>query len=136
MIEINKDPSPRDLFWFGRLLPVFGAAFGLVVGRTSGSMTAAVVIWLLLAAAALAYAALPALRRPFYVGWLRLTYPIGWVIGHLLLAAVFFGVLTPMGLVMRALGRDPLRRRFDRQAASYWVPRAAEPEPERYFRQF
>jgi hypothetical protein len=36
---------------------------------------------------------------------------------------MFFVVITPMGLVMRALGKDPLRLRFDRDARSYWIDR-------------
>jgi hypothetical protein len=37
---------------------------------------------------------------------------------------------------MRAAGRDPLARRFDRDAETYWVPREETPDPARYFRQF
>ena len=46
------------------------------------------------------------------------------------------GVLTPIGLVMRWSGRDPMRRRFEREAKSYWVVRKRDEEPSRYFRQF
>jgi hypothetical protein len=43
----------------------------------------------------------------------------------LALGALFFGVLTPLGLVLRLAGCDPLRLRFDRRAPSYWIARAA-----------
>ena len=46
-------------------------------------------------------------------------FPIGWVVSHLLLGVVYFLVLTPIGLTLRALGRDPLERRFDQSASSY-----------------
>jgi hypothetical protein len=36
---------------------------------------------------------------------------------------MFFLVITPMGLVMRALRRDPLRRQFEPQGESYWIRR-------------
>jgi hypothetical protein len=45
------------------------------------------------------------------------------VFGKLVMAILFFTVLTPLGLVMRSMGRDPLRRRLDREAPSYWVVR-------------
>ena len=55
---------------------------------------------------------------------------------HLLLAAVYFGVLTPIGLIMRLAGRDPMERRIDRAAPTYWVARRPVTDVRRYFRQF
>ena len=71
-----------------------------------------------------------------YVGLTVLTYPIGWVILHLLLGILYFLLFTPLGLVFRAIGRDALHRRLDAQATTYWYPRTSEVDPERYFRQF
>lgn len=45
--------------------------------------------------------------------------------GRVVMAMLFFAVLTPVGLVMRMAGRDPLRRRLDREASSYWLVRDA-----------
>ena len=78
----------------------------------------------------------PAANRPLYVALVLITYPIGVVLSHVLLAVVFFGVITPVGLFFRLVGRDPLRRRFDPQAESYWVPYRPPDSMERYFRQF
>jgi hypothetical protein len=39
-------------------------------------------------------------------------------------AILFYGLLTPVGLVMRLLGQDPLRLRFRRPTATYWRPRS------------
>ena len=36
---------------------------------------------------------------------------------------LFFTTFLPIGLVLRALGQDPLRLRHDRHAASYWIAR-------------
>jgi hypothetical protein len=41
---------------------------------------------------------------------------------------VFFGVLTPVGMILRAAGKDPLRLRFEPDRPSYWLPRAAAGE--------
>ena len=44
--------------------------------------------------------------------------------------------LAPIGLVLRIFGKDPMHRRFERDAATYWVD-ARPPRPrESYFRQF
>jgi hypothetical protein len=65
-----------------------------------------------------------------------LALPIGFAVGHVLLAAVWYGLFTPVGLIMRLLGRDPLCRRPDREAESYWRPRSPQRDVRRYFRQF
>jgi hypothetical protein len=62
--------------------------------------------------------------------------PIGWVISHVILAVIYYLVLTPIGLLLRAAGRDLLARRRDPTAESYWIDRGAKPEVERYFRQY
>jgi hypothetical protein len=79
----------------------------------------------------------PQAIRWVYVGWMLAAFPIGWLVSHLLLAAIFFGVIMPIGLILRVLGRDPMRKSFDRSASTYWIARPTEPtDSRRYFRQF
>jgi hypothetical protein len=63
-------------------------------------------------------------------------FPIGWVVSHVMLALIYYGVMTPIGLVMRLLGRDPLKRKLDRSADTYWEPREPIANSKRYFQQF
>jgi hypothetical protein len=49
---------------------------------------------------------------------------------------VFYGVLTPIGLLMRLFGRDPLNRTFDRSATSYWIEHDPGSDLDRYFQQY
>lgn len=37
-----------------------------------------------------------------------------------LLALVFYGLITPLAILFRVLGHDPLNRNADPQCASYW----------------
>ena len=78
----------------------------------------------------------PGLARPFYVFWYAVGGAIGCVIASALLALVFFLVITPIGLVLRALGRDPLERKWDRKATTYWKDAEKSVDAKRYFRQF
>jgi saxitoxin biosynthesis operon SxtJ-like protein len=55
--------------------------------------------------------------------WFRLGLLLHRIISPIALAVMFFGVVTPTGLIMRACGRDLLRLRRDKAAASYWVRR-------------
>jgi hypothetical protein len=52
------------------------------------------------------------------------------------MALVFYGLFTPMGLLFRLIGRDPLNRRFDPTAQTYWTPHQTVTDGRRYFRQF
>lgn len=54
---------------------------------------------------------------------------------YLLLALVFYLVFAPVGIALRLLRRDPLRRRLDPAAKSYWLERKKNP-PERAEKQF
>lgn len=136
LIQINRNPSRRGLAWFGAMLLAFFGMVGVLVRRASGSPSAAIYIWGAAVLAVVTYYAVPRLQRFVYLSWMYAAYPIGWVVSHVLLGIIYFGVFTPVGLVMRALGHDPMERRFDRQAASYWIKRESVSDPRRYFRQF
>jgi hypothetical protein len=133
---MNRNPGPADLRTFGRLLPVFVALAGAGVAVRTGSTTAAAIIWLAGGGLSLLYATVAAIRRPVFLAWTRATYPIGWAVSRLVMGAMFYLVITPVGLLVRRFGRDPLERTFDGAAPSYWIERSGEAEASRYFRQF
>jgi hypothetical protein len=58
------------------------------------------------------------------------------VVSSFILSGLYYLLLTPVSLVFRLLGRDALRRQFDPQADSYWVPRETPKDKRSYFRQF
>ena len=66
----------------------------------------------------------------------NLAGPIGIVVSHVVLALIYFGLFMPIALVFRVIGRDPLHRRFEPEAQSYWVERGGAPAAKRYFQQF
>lgn len=136
MIEINRNPSRRELFWFGALLPMFFAALGAVARWIWGTPGVGNWIWGVGVAVTVVFAVTPPLRRPLYVGWMYAALPIGWTISHLLLGGIYYFIFTPVGLLMRLFRYDPLHRRFDKQAQSYWIPRDTGTNTARYFRQF
>ena len=52
---------------------------------------------------------------------------LGWINTRILLGIVFYGLITPMGLVRRLRGGDAMRRRGDPGAATYRVPKPPRP---------
>ncbi|MFQ5732576.1 MAG: SxtJ family membrane protein [Planctomycetaceae bacterium] len=136
MIEINFNPSRRDLRIFCGLLIVFVAGVGAWLHWRHAQTALGTTVLAVGSVIAIAGLFVPAFARWVYVGWMVAVFPIGWVVSHLLLAIVFYLVFAPFGLVMRAFGRDPMTRKFDPDAESYWVPREGPAKPEQYFRQF
>jgi hypothetical protein len=108
---------------------------GALVLYHSGSLDVPVVLWATAAGVALLGLLRPSWARPIFLGWMYLLYPVGLVMSLVLTAVVFYGVMMPFGLLLRAFGYDPMGRRFDRAAASYWVAHNPGGDLERYFRQ-
>jgi hypothetical protein len=120
-------------------------AFGLVMAAACGVFGLAPLrhgngprLPLLIAAAVLAGIALaaPWTLRPLNRAWTRFGMMLQRVTTPLLLGIVFFAVITPMAVVMRMRGRDPLRRRADPAARTYWIDRPPPAPAESLRRQF
>ena len=135
LIEINRNPSPKELRTFGLLFLLFAGLVGAGFIWRAHALGIARAIWIGGAVIVAIFFAIPPLRKPIYLGWIYATFPIGYVVSHVALAIVYYGVFTPIGLVMRLAGHDPMTRRFDRSATTYWVEHDPSKDPKRYFRQ-
>jgi hypothetical protein len=136
IIELNRKPSPTDLRWFGFILVVFFGILGTVAWLRFGRLDVAWILWPVGVGLATVYFAVRPLRIPMYLGWMRLFFPLGWTISHAVLLVLYFFVVTPIGLVMRVMRYDPMARRLDPGAPSYWVEHRTGGDPARYLRQF
>ena len=134
--RVNRNPSPRELRWFGLLLPLFVALVGAIARWQFGAPVAALGIWSVGGALATLYWLAPPLRRPILVGWMYAALPIGWTVSHLMMGVVYFAVVTPIGLLSRLVRGDTLHRRPDPNARSYWIERPRHSGTRRYLRQF
>jgi hypothetical protein len=145
LMSIDLHPSPRTLRQFGAIGLVAFAGLAALVQAGAGVLgrlpagAAGPTTWVLAALAAwcgLMAAAAPAWLRPLYLGLTVVTYPIGLVVSWLMVVVIFYGVLTPIGLVFKLIGRDAMHRQFDPAAPSYWIRRHPPADVKRYFRQF
>jgi hypothetical protein len=78
----------------------------------------------------------PKAIKPIFVGWMVLAFPIGWTISTVMLAVLFYGVFTPLGLFFRLRGRDLLILKPRPDKASYWTPKPVVTDMKRYLREF
>ncbi len=136
MIEVNRNPSRRELLVFGLLLGLFTAFLGGLTYLGWDSPSAAWGIWLGGGVITSLHFAVPPLRRLFYLSWMYAAFPIGWMVSHAILVILYYGILTPIGLIMRCFGYDPMSRRFLSGHHTYWEKYCPEGNSKRYFRQF
>ena len=104
--------------------------------ETTTAAPAAFVLWGIAALCLLLGLLIPKTVLPLYLALTAISLPISYVLSHVLFAIVYYGIITPLGLIFRLMGRDPLERRFDPQASSYWMERSPQTSVRRYFRQF
>lgn len=136
LIRISRDLSPRQLAVFGVAWLVFFAAMGFIVQGRGGAATTAVVLWAVAAVVPAIGWLRPGFMRAVYLGMIYATFPIGFVVSYLVLIAIYYLALTPVGLAMRVFGYDPMSRHFDPVARSYWIVRDPPATIDRYFHQF
>jgi hypothetical protein len=136
--EINhlRRASARDLRKFGLVVGAVFVALGLWFLFREKSYT-----WFILAPGLLLVsfgATAPRVLRWPYVGWMTLALALGTIVSTLLLILIFILVVTPIGLLARATGRDFLHRRRLPEAASYWIVRAdrRQKKPHEHEQQF
>ena len=127
---------PLGRQWTAFSFPVVLVVIGGAVMIGAPSIIVAGVVWTVGFVVGLTILIVEPFGRAFYGGWLIAAEPIGWTVTQLLLAIVYYLVITPIGLIMQLLGRDPMQRRFDPQARSYWVQHDPHSDAGRYFRQF
>ena len=136
MIDINWKPTGRELRQFSIALIVATAAVGGLLWWRLGPNQISQWLWIGGPVLGVVGLVVPPLMRPVFVGLSLLAFPIGYVVGFVALALIYYLMVTPIGLVFRLLRRDPLHRKFDRSASTYWIRRAETPSAKRYFQQF
>ncbi|MEK6642870.1 MAG: SxtJ family membrane protein [Planctomycetota bacterium] len=144
-ISIDYNPPPRTLRNFGFIgLVAFGTLAALMHYKMfpfgKFPVSAAPMTTYVFAGFA-AYCGLFAVAAPAALRWLYITltvvsFPIGFVMSYVVVSIMFFLIITPIGIIMRMMGRDALRLKFNAQATTHWIPRNPPASVKRYFRQF
>jgi hypothetical protein len=108
-------------------------SFGLIVGGAFAVIAVAPAVfsghslrlWALVVAFLLAAAALvvPAVLRPVFRVWMRIGELLGWINTRIILLLVYYGVIVPIGALLRMSGKDAMQLKFDPGAESYRIVR-------------
>jgi hypothetical protein len=134
--DIPFDPTRKTLRQFAGLWLVFFGGVALWQALVRGRMNLGLSIGALALVVGLAGLTRPEWVRLIYIGWMVLAFPIGWTVSQVILLLMYFGLFTPIGLVFRLIGRDPLQRARRPGIESYWTPKPAPAGVRGYFKQF
>lgn len=106
---------------FGLVFAALFAVIALWPLKSGGDIR----LWALGAAAAFAVLALalPRALKPLNIVWFKFGMLLHHVVTPLVMGLLFFLTVTPVGLLMRATGKDPMRLKRDAKADSYWIAR-------------
>lgn len=135
MIALQLKPTPKQLRVFGAAALVFFGLAGWWL-HAHGHPHWALAFWITAGVSGAAALILPQANFPLYAVLTLIAFPIGVVLSYLMLGVMWYVVMTIVAFCFRALGKDPLHRKWDRNAASYWTSYPKTTDRERYFRQF
>ncbi len=131
-VEVNEGGSNRS---FGITFAIVFAVIGLLPLLSGSSVR----LWSLVASTLFLLCALllPSVLAPLNRAWSWFGLRLHRIVSPVVLGIMFFLVITPIGLAMRAFGKDPLRLKFDKVSSSYWIERTPPgPPPESFKDQF
>ena len=133
--HVNWRPDARELRRFAVAMLIGFALLGLLAAwRGGGIRTTSIVLWsigVVLAAAAF----VPGLGRLAYLAVYLPTSIIGYFVSHILLAVMFFVVITPLAIILRLMGKDLLRQQRQKNR-THWTPVRSVKTEDSYYRQF
>lgn len=139
MLKLDLNPKPNVLGQFAYFAVIGLPGITFAVLRMCGAWSFTHPAFLVVVAVAVLQLALfllgvKVVTRWLFVGLMVLAFPIGFVLSQVLMAAIYYLVMTPIGLVFRLIGRDAMGRKLDPKMASYWHDRGPQRSPDNYFK--
>ena len=109
LIKVDWNPSERKIRQFGLILTVLSILFGraatpagIVLGLLAVVLPGSAGLWI-------------------YKAWMGVAFVIGSILSPIILGLIYFGLFTPLALIMRLIGRDALRLQRP-TTDTYWTP--------------
>jgi hypothetical protein len=117
--EIKKiESSPKKLREFGFVVGGVLCAIGILsFWRGKGSFPYFLAPGIILV---ITGAVIPSILKPVQKAWMTLALLMGWVMTRVFLSVLFYLAITPVGLLLRLMGKDLLDERLEPQKQSYW----------------
>lgn len=127
-----KGPSNRNFgFTVGGIFGAIGLIKTVIVGYISIIAMIFFGLFVILAGGA---AVKPELLTPLNKGWMKLAMILFHIVNPVIMFLMYAVCFVPGGLIMKMVGYDPMRRKFDKDAKTYWIEKKDPdlPDPMKY----
>jgi len=121
MINPNEPVTPKQLREFGLLFGgIFIGLFGLLLPwlKSSAWPLWPWIIGAITGGLGLVY---PLALKGFYALWIKFGNVMGFINTRIIMFILFYLIVAPIGLLMNVMGKDPMRRRFEKDSPSYRI---------------
>jgi hypothetical protein len=137
LVSLNLKPSNKQLRDFGLIGLCMCTVIGLLLLGLGKIPPLGLLVLFLIGLAMFVLSRISAaLIKPLYLAMMIVTFPIGWIISHLVMGLFFYVIVTLIAVLFKITGRDPLCRKFDPQADTYWLTYKHKRSAKDYFHQF
>jgi hypothetical protein len=122
----EQSSSPKELRSFGLLV---GAVFGVIGIWPLLLRGEELRLWAIGVGGTLMLlgGVLPGVLAPVHKIWMQVGHLLGWINTRILLSLVFYGLVTPMGILFRIMGKDVMLRAFAQDSPTYRVLKQPRP---------
>ena len=136
MATINTEQAPKQLS--NRAFGLIFAVIFLVIAlwpliNGASPRTWALIIVALFTLPAILY---PSVLTPLNAAWVKFGLFIHKIVNPILIGLIFFLTVLPTGLMLKLFGKDPMRRKLDANATTYWQQRDDKVTKESFDNQF
>ena len=142
VIDLNLEPTNRQLRQFGLIalfaMPIIG---WLYLGKPTPSTWEPIHIQRLglLVVVGMAFGVVgwirPSLLKWIFIGLSVITFPIGFVLGEVIMLTIYSIAFVPVAVLFRCIRRDALQRKIDRSGKTYWQRKDPARSTKSYYRQ-
>jgi hypothetical protein len=131
MDRTSQQPTTKDLRQFGLLVGGVFSVIGVwpVLFRSETPRLWAMILGGLLIVLG---AIVPQSLKQVHGGWMKIGHVLGSINTRIILGIIYYLLITPMGLVMRMMGKDPMHRTLAQGIDTYRVVR--DPRPRHHMR--
>lgn len=119
LVDINFSPDAAELKTFGKTMIIGFSIIALIILFVFDSPVSAIGLSLF-GLTSFILSKIGKAAMIVYVPWMGIAFVMGTIVSNLILALLFFVIITPIGLIFKLLGRDPMNRTLDKNCSSYW----------------
>ena len=135
LARLNWRPSPGEIRYFANTLAVLAFVFAIILA-VSGKQTPALTVGGVGISLALFCRFVPSVGRWIYVFWMAVTYVLSLVISPIVIAIIYYIVLTPMSFFARLTGKDELKLKRKADQSNHFIDADYDTSPDSFRRQF